>query len=235
MKSIHSVFRAGLILLGAAVLTFLSGAQTSEGLQSGGAQETRAAVDLFGGGAYPGGYLKYTYSITRQGTAQASTTTTEITPLPDGNYSVVSTSTETVSLEMVSIGFFGVPLPRLGIRVPETASGTIDLSPLTNIASTAIEPGRNYLLPDGGRFQAGELGAIADIEVIHGTYTHADYENVEIDLAFPVDLAVRALLPFPAKMEFHYSTTPDATGDQIMRMFSSVELAEFTYEPGESR
>ncbi|MDD3747787.1 MAG: hypothetical protein PHY81_03295 [Candidatus Bipolaricaulis anaerobius] len=186
-------------------------------------------VNLFGGGTFPGGYLKYTYTISRQGGIQPSTTTTEITLLPDGTYSVVSTSTETVSLEMVNIGFFGIPLPRLGIHVPEDASGTLDLSPLSTIASAAIEPGKNYLLPDGGRFQAGELGTIAGVQVIHGTYTHADYMNVEIDLAFAVDLAIRGLLPFPAKMVFRYSAA--STDEHPFRMFSSVELSEFVYTP----
>lgn len=195
------------------------------------AQGSRSTVNLFGGGVFPGGYLKYTYTVTRQGAAEPSTTTTEIIPLPDGNYSVVSTSTETVSLAMVNIGFFGIPLPRLGIQVAANTSGTIDLSPLSNIAATEIEPGKNYILPDGGRFRAGEMGTIAGIRVIHGTYTHADYTNVEIDLALAEDLTIRALLPFPAKMVFRYSAAASATGDQPLQMFSSVEISEFIYKP----
>ncbi len=200
--------------------------------QTGGSQPAptdRGPVSLFGGGAFPGGYLKYTYAVTRQGAARPATTTTEISPLPDGTYSVVSTSTEVVPLALVNIGFFGVPLPRLGVRVAENTSGTIDLSPLSNIASTTIEAGKNYILPDGGRFRAGEMGTIAGIQVVYGTYTHADYTNVEIEIAFPVDLAVRALLPFPAKMVFRYSTAP--MGDRPFQMFSSVELTEFVYRP----
>jgi hypothetical protein len=184
-------------------------------------------VNLFGGGAFPGGYLRYTYTITRQGGANPSTTTTEITPLPDGTFSVVSTSTETVPLAMVNIGFFGIPLLRLGVRVPEAAGGTIDLSPLANIASATIEPGKNYLLPDGARFKAGEVGTIAGLQVVFGTYTHADFTNVEIELAFPVDLTTRALLPFPAKMVFRFRT--DVTAP--FQVFSSVELTEFVYRP----
>lgn len=199
------------------------------------AQGARSVVSLFGGGEFPGGYLKYAYAVTRQGASGSSITTTEITPLADGTYSVVSTSTEAVPLTLVNIGFYGIPLPRLGVHVAQNTSGTIDLSPLSNLAPTAIEPGRNYLLPDGGRFQAGEHGTIAGLEVIHGTYTHADYTNVEIDLAFAVDLDLRALLPFPARMEFRYSTGEAPEGGRSFQMFSLVELSEFTYLPEGAR
>lgn len=200
--------------------------------QTGGSESTptrREPVSLFGGGTFPGGYLKYTYAFTRQGAARPATTTTEISPLADGTYSVVSTSTEVVPLALVNIGFSGVPLRLLGVRVAENPSGTIDLSPLSSIASTTIEPGKNYLLPDGGRFRAAEMATIAGIEVVYGTYTHADYTNVEIEIAFPVDLSIRALLPFPAKMVFRYRTAPAA--DQPLQMFSSIELTEFVYRP----
>jgi hypothetical protein len=225
-----------LVVIGVAWLTVFALAVAAQSNDSGqGTAESNPQgpieVSLFGGGSFPGGHLKYTYSITRQGSDLASTTTTEITPLADGSYSVVSTSTETESLDMVHVGFFGVALPRLGIHVAENTSGTIDLSPLSNISSSEIEPGKSYLLPDGGRFEAGELGTIAGIQVVYGTYTQADYTNVEIDLAFPVDLTIRSLLPFPALMEFRYSETSTTTENQPFEMFSSVELSEFVYTP----
>jgi hypothetical protein len=130
-------------------------------------------------------------------------------------------------LDMVSTGFYGIPLPRLGIRVAENSSGTIDMSPLSNIASSVIEPGKNYILPDGGRFQAGTLGTIAGVDVVYGTYTHADYTNVEIQFAFAVDLTVRGLLPFPAMMEFRYSTAADLP----LSTFSLVKLTEYVRRP----
>jgi hypothetical protein len=150
----------------------VAGQTTDAGQATSGSGSTgQGDVSLFGGGDFPGGYLKYTYSITRQGSDLASTTSTEITPRTDGNYSVVSTSTETEPLDMVHVGFFGVALPRLGIHVEENTSGTIDLSPLSTISSSEIEPGKSYLLPDGGRFDAGDLGTIAGIQVVYGTYT----------------------------------------------------------------
>ena len=184
-------------------------------------------IGMFGGGDYTGGYLKYTYTISREGADRMSTTTTEITPLADGTYTVVSTSSETLPLAMVHTGFYGIPMMRLGIHVAESSSGTIDLSPLSNILSSVIEPGKNYILPDGGRFQAGALGTIAGIQVLYGTYTHADYTNVVIQLAFAVDLTIRTLLPFPAMMEFRYSSA----ADQPLSTFSLVKLTECVRRP----
>jgi len=233
MKTHRRLVGASIVLLSAISLGIASIAQM--GSTPPGAQGRSPTVNLFGGGTFPGGYLKFAYTITRQGGTTSSTTTTEIRPLPDGTYSVVSTSTETVPLALVNIGLFGVPLFRLGVRAPEALGGTIDLSPLSHIASTAIEPGKSYLLPDGARFQAGEMGTIAGIPVIHGTYTHADFTNVEIDLAFAVDLTIRALLPFPARMVFRYSPTAPSAGDRAFQTFSSVELSEFSYKPREDR
>ncbi|MEW5825235.1 MAG: hypothetical protein AB1778_00180 [Candidatus Bipolaricaulota bacterium] len=222
----------GLALAGLVALAGIVAAQTAEAPPPDGERGERPAdIQLFGGGDYPGGYLKYTYRVGREGTTSASTTTTEIRPLEDGTYEIVSTSTERVPLDLVHIGFFGISLPRLGIRVAENASGTIDMSPLSYISASEIEPGREYLLPDGARFQAGDLGTIAGVDVVHGTYTHADYTNVEIDFSFAVDLEIRNLLPFPARMALRYTADSADQGTGIFRTFSLVELAEFVREP----
>ena len=213
------------LALGALTLGQTSGSSTDQTPSNSG--QNQRPVDLFGGGAYPGGYLKYTYAITREGASTSSTTTTEITPQADGTYGVVSTSTETLALNMVHVGFFGISLMRLGVRIPENNSGTLDLSPLENISSSAIEPGKDYILPDGGDFKAGSTGTIAGVDVVYGTYTNANYTNVAILLAFPVDLTIRSLLPFPAEMEFRYSSSPD----QPLSTFSSVKLTEYVRRP----
>jgi len=218
-----------LIVLASAALTLpgLAQSTTEEDRPRG---EARVAFSsAFGRADYAGGYLKYTYSITREGAqGRASTTTTEITPQADGTYSIASSSTEIVPLAMVHIGFFGISLPMLGVRAMDTREGgTIDLSPLSNITGAAIESGKNYLLPDGGRFQAGSTGTIAGVSVVYGTYTHADYTNVEIQLAFATDLTIRGLMPFPALMEFRYSSATD----QPLETFSLVKLTEFVYRP----
>lgn len=223
---------AALIAIAAAVaLTTLAGiAQTTTpSPEEDGTRGDRVMFSSpFGRADFSGGYLKYSYLITREGAARSSTTTTEITPLGDGSYSIVSSSTETVPLDLVHIGFYGIPMMTLGVRIPDSGStGTIDLSPLSNITSAAIEPGKNYILPDGGRFQAGATGSIAGVDVVYGTYTHADYSNVEIQFAFATDLALRGLMPFPAMMEFRYSKATD----EPLETYSLVKLTEFAYRP----
>ncbi len=229
MNKASRILAISMMLLAMLVLALSSVAQTTGSTQGTTNPEgpRQGGIDLFGGGAYPGGYLKYTYSITREGTSRTSTTSTEITPQADGTYAVVSTSSETLPLDMVRIGFFGIPLMRLGIHVAENSSGTIDMSPLSNVSSSAIEPGKEYLLPDGGDFKAGAVGTIAGVDVVYGTYTNANYTNVEIQLAFPVDLTIRALLPFPAMMEFRYR----AATDQPLTTFSLVKLTEYVRRP----
>ena len=227
MNSRLGWFAAGAMLLTMLVLGMSCLAQTTTGDQPPAGAQGAREIDLFGGGAYSGGYLKYAYSVSREGANRNSTTSTEITPQADGTYAVVSTSSEMLPLDMVRTGFFGIPIMRLGIHVTENNSGTIDLSPLSNISSSAIEPGKDYLLPDGGDFKAGSLGTIAGIDVVYGTYTNANYTNVAILLAFPVDLTIRSLLPFPAEMEFRYS----AATDQPLSTFSLVKLTEFVRRP----
>ncbi len=227
MNSRLGWFAAGAMLLTMLVLGMSCLAQTTTGDQPPAGTQGAREIDLFGGGAYSGGYLKYAYSVSREGANRNSTTSTEITPQADGTYAVVSTSSEMLPLDMVRTGFFGIPIMRLGIHVTENNSGTIDLSPLSNISSSAIEPGKDYLLPDGGDFKAGSLGTIAGIDVVYGTYTNANYTNVAILLAFPVDLTIRSLLPFPAEMEFRYS----AATDQPLSTFSLVKLTEFVRRP----
>jgi hypothetical protein len=227
MKKRMRFLTIGMVLASILVVGVNTLAQTEGSAAQGDRTRPVTSVMLFGGGDYTGGYLKYTYTISREGANRSSTTTTEITPLDDGTYTVVSTSSETLPLAMVETGFYGIPLPRLGIHVAENSSGTIDMSPLSNISSSAIEPGKNYILPDGGRFQAGAVGTIAGVDVVYGTYTHADYSNVEIQFAFAVDLTVRALLPFPAMMEFRYSSA----ADQPLSTFSLVKLTEYVRRP----
>ncbi len=227
MKKMMRFLMIGMVLVSILVVGVNGLAQTDGSAAQGDRTRPTTNVMLFGGGDFTGGYLKYTYTISREGANRMSTTTTEITPQADGTYTVVSTSSETLPLNMVRTGFFGIALPRLGIHVVENSSGTMDMSPLDSISSSAIEPGKNYILPDGGRFQAGAVGTIAGVDVVYGTYTHADYTNVEIQLAFAVDLAVRSLLPFPAMMEFRYSSA----ADQPLSTFSLVKLTEYARRP----
>ncbi len=234
-------------LLRLAAILLLLGALTSVWVSEGIAQtqppsgthqgnERTTEIDLFGGSAYPGGYLKYAYTVSREGVDGVSTTTTEIVPEADGMYRIESSSTNTVPLAGVNIGFFGIPLRGLGFGIPTSSGGTVNLSPLSAIDDEILVPQREYILPDGGFLIVGEEGAIAGLDVIYATYTHADFANVQINLAMPVDLGIRNLLPiFPfLELEYASDSLPEENADEgyrQMRSFSQIELIEFIYEP----
>ena len=193
-------------------------------------------VNLFGGNTFTGGYLKYSYKVSREGVDTYSITTTEIIPEGDGMYRIENSSTDVVPEEAVSISFYGISLRGLGFRIPDNQGGTVDLSPLEAVDDEILEPGREYILPDGGFLVVGEEGVIGGLDVVYATYTHADFTNVRINLAMPVDLAIRNLLPiFPyLQLEYEADTLPEegaAEDFRKMRSFSQIELIEFLYEP----
>ena len=230
-----------------AVALFLIGALASIGVTEGMAQTSdpkdteeqgsrTSQVDLFGGTGYTGGYLKYSYRVSREGVEGYSITTTEIIPEENGMYRMESSSTNIVPLDSVTISFFGIALRGLGFRVPTATGGTVDLSPLTAIENEVLEPNREYVLPDGGFLVAGDAGSIAGLDVVYATYTHADFTNVRVNLALPTDLAIRNLLPlFPfLQLEYESDELPEegaASDYQMMRSFSKTELIEFIYQP----
>jgi len=226
-----------------AIALFLVGALASawgaEGLAQTGDAAGRdngpAQVDLFGGSAYTGGYLKYSYKVSREGVEGYSITTTEIIPEENGMYRIESSSTNIVPLESVSISFFGIPLRGLGFRVPTSTGGTVDLSPLSAVEDEILEPNREYVLPDGGFLVAGDAGTIAGLDVVYAVYTHASFSNVRINLAMPTDLTIRNFLPLFPFLELEYASDElpeEGAGEdyQKMRSFSQIELIEFVYE-----
>jgi hypothetical protein len=194
-----------------------------------------AQVDLFGGSTYTGGHLKYSYKVSREGVDGYSITTTEITPQDDGTYLVENSSSDIVSLEGVNIGFFGIPLRGLGFRISTSNGGTVDLSPLSALEDTVLEPNKEYVLPDGGDLVAGDEGTIAGVDVVYATYTQADYTNVEVHLAMPTDSTIRNLLPLFPYLELQYTSDPlpeqgADEGYRAMHSFSKIELIDFEYE-----
>jgi len=235
-----SAFRIAIafVLIGAlASIAAIEGLAQDTAPQDAQEQGSRTSqVDLFGGSAFTGGYLKYSYKVSREGVDTYSITTTEIIPEADGMYRIENSSTDVVPQSAVSIAFYGISLRGLGFHIPDSQGGTVDLSPLEAVDDEVLEPGREYILPDGGFLVVGEESVIGGLEVIYATYTHADFTNVRINLAMPVDLAIRNLLPiFPyLELEYETDTLPEegADGDfRKMRSFSRIELIEFIYEP----
>jgi len=212
-------------------------AQTQTGENpTGDENRSSSKVDLFGGSAYTGGYLKYSYKVSREGVEGYSVTTTEIIPEGNGMYRIESSSTNIVPLDAVTISFFGIPLRGLGFSVPTSSGGTVDLSPLSAVENEVLEPNREYVLPDGGFLVAGDAGTIAGLDVVFAVYTHASFTNIRVNLAMPTDLGLRNFLPlFPyLQLEYTSDELPEQGADddyQQMRSFSQIELIEFTYEP----
>ena len=224
--------RAGMAVMAGVVLcaSVLALAQTYDRpvRTPGGGGGRRPA--MFSPTEFPGGHLKYTYTVQREGVTLSASTTTEVIPQGDGTYTIINHSEETVPEMRVHVGFFGISLRALGVFIAEDSEGVVDLSPLAAIEEEVLEPNRAYLLPDGGRFQTGDVGTLAGVDVLHGVYTHADFANVEIEMAIATDLAIRNILPFPPRMALRYR--PDATVDEAAQFteFSSVELTEFIWE-----
>jgi len=186
---------------------------------------------MFAATGYNGGYLKYTFSVTNPQTLEPSTSTTEIIPMEDGTYQTLASSTSLVASDNVAFGLFGISMVALGVRGPTGSNaGTVDLSPLDSLAEESLAPNHSYLLPDGGNLETLETGEIAGVNVVYGTYTHADYGNVVIHLAIADDLDVRNLLPMFPYMEFEFSAADEA-GENLFMRFSTVELVEFVWEP----
>lgn len=224
-----------LLVIGAVVTVVVSGSAAQPAERSGeGARPD--PIDLFGGSPYEGGYLKYSYRVSREGVDGYSMTTTEIVPQEDGLYRIENSSTDVVPLGAVNIAFFGIPLRGLGFRIPTSSGGTVDLSPLSAVEDEILEPNSEVILPDGGYLVVGAAGTIAGLEVVYATYTHADFTNVRIGLAMPVDLVIRNLLPLFPLLELEYESDDlPSDGSEVevraMRTFSRIELIEFVYEP----
>ena len=237
MKRMHLI--AGLLVASSLMLTLaIAGLAQTESDQAPTGAGRPAQVDLFGGSTFEGGHLKYSYRVSREGVDGYSLTTTEIIPEDDGTYRIESSSTDVVPADRVTIGFFGISLVGLGFRAPTNTGGTVDLSPLSALETEVLEPNREYILPDGGFLQAEDAGTIAGIDVVYATFTHADFDNVSIHLAMPVDLTIRNLLPLFPYLELEYEAADASSDDETedspdlhRRSYSQIELVEFIYEP----
>jgi len=227
---------AALFLIAALSSVFVTEAVAQSEDPSDGAAGRPPEVSLFGGSSYGGGHLLYSYKVSREGQDAYSITTTEIIPQDDGTYRIENSSTDVVSLAGVNIGFFGISLHGLGFRIPTSSGGTVDLSPLEALEDEVLEPNREYVLPDGGFLVAGDAGTIAGLDVVYATYTHADFTNVQINLAMPTDLTLRNLLPLFPYLELVYASDqlPEEGAEEDfhrMHSFSQIELIDFVYEP----
>jgi len=181
---------------------------------------------------YGGEYLRFCYRTETAG-GLVETITTEITPMADGRYEVVTTTEQITEPDEIRLGFFGGSFRWLGLYLSEDSGERFDLSSLDALNAQALEPHKRYLLPDGGLLQTGERVTVAGLMGIEGVSTHADVQGATITVVLADDLELRRLLPFPLRVRLDYEDLDEATGDEDPSLrttyFSgSIELVELT-------
>ncbi|MFQ6116931.1 MAG: hypothetical protein ACE5LQ_01550 [Candidatus Bipolaricaulia bacterium] len=179
-----------------------------------------ALAQLFGMGAYPGGHLRAVYQMFTEESPNPATFSLEITPQPDGNFRITSTTEAVESQEDIELGLFSLFFLGYSLR-PE--SDKLDLTPLTALGEREIEPNKTYVLEGGARLATGDRSQIAGIDVIMGTYTHPDYPDQRALVALP-DVPTRKLLPFPPLLQVEQQ---EGTGYKVL---DKVVLTEFLHE-----
>ena len=155
-----------------------------------------ALAQIFGLTNYPGGQVKAVYSTTQEGVSNPGSFTFEIVPEGE-DFRVTSTSESTQTLEDLSSGAFGTFLFGLGFR---RNPDQIDLSPLFALDEREVQPKKKLLLPGGANLETQAAAEMAGLPVVRGIYTHPDFPDQRVLLAFS-DGATRKLLPFPPLLQ----------------------------------
>jgi hypothetical protein len=177
-------------------------------------------AQLFGMGEYPGGHLRTVYRISTEEGPNPATFSLEITPLPDGNYKIISTTEAVEPKDRIELGLFSLFFLGYSLR-PE--GGNLDLTPLMALGEREVEPNKSYVLEGGARLITQERAQIAGIAVVIGIYTHPNYPDQRALIALP-DVATRRLLPFPPLLQVEKQE-----GGQF-KVRDKVELVEFLHE-----
>lgn len=180
-------------------------------------------------GKDPGGYVSFSYrTVTREGLVED--VTTWIVPGEDGTYRVVTRTEMRVGADEIRIGFSGAAMRSLGLYSSQ-GSG-VDLAWLGGVGGLGIEPGKKYLLPDGGVLQTGERVTVVGLTGIEGVFTHTGDPAVKITVVIADDPELRDLLPFPLRITIEYDYTRLGTSDpDEVPQSGSMELVAFTRDP----
>jgi len=159
-------------------------------------------VDLFGGSAYTGGYLKYSYQVSREGVEGYSVTTTEIL-----GFRVPTTSGGTVDLS---------PLTAIENEVLEPNHEYV------------LPDGGFLVAGDSGNIAGLE---VVYATYTHADFTNVRVNlALPTDLAIRNLLPLFPFLQLEYQSD--ELPEEGADGDyQMMRSFSKTELIEFVYEP----
>lgn len=174
------------------------------------------------------GYVRYAYQMESGASGLSELTTTEITPMSDGRYEVVTTIQAISDPSEVRIGFSGASLQWLGLYMSEGSTGRLDISQLSALSDKVLEPNKTYLLPDGALLQMGNRVVVAGLAGIEGVYTKPSAAGVTITVVLADDLRIRQLLPFPLRVSIEYAAS---VADVTHTYSGKIELVEYTTAP----
>jgi hypothetical protein len=194
-----------------------------------------SAVLAVGGDRIRPGYYRFVYR-TETASLRAEVTTTEIIPLGNGQYSVVTTTEDRVRQDDIRLSFFGDAAQSIGLYMDRDESSPFDLSPLGALADQELMTDWTYSLADGWSLRTGGRVTIAGLPGVEGIFTHADRPAAIVRVVLADDLYIRQFLPFPLCVELEYqeATTTDPEDPRINRSFSGrVELMEYVHTPAE--
>ncbi len=178
---------------------------------------------IFGMGEYPGGTLKAVFRISEPNSnTPGRKYTIKVEPSGD-SYDITETVLSPGRVREDVSTAFGASggASAGGSQYDEGGSPSMDLSPLSTIDDRNIEikPDDRILLPDGGRLVTENVVTIAGLDVVMGTFTHSNYPDQRVRLAF-AERETRDLLLFPAFFELIEDGEVD----------SKIELVEFSYQ-----
>lgn len=178
---------------------------------------------IFGMGEYPGGTLKAVFRISEPNSnTPGRKYTIKVEPSGD-SYDITETVLSPGRVREDVSTAFGASggASAGGSQYDEGGSPSMDLSPLSTIDDRNIEikPDDRILLPDGGRLVTENVVTIAGLDVVMGTFTHSNYPDQRVRLAF-AERETRDLLLFPAFFELIEDGEVD----------SRIELVEFSYQ-----
>lgn len=176
----------------------------------------------------PQGYVCFTYRVTTcEGLTES--VTTWVIPLGEGRYRVVTRTELVTDAGDVRLGFFGGSLRSLGLYTTDGAGLGVDLAWLGGVSELGLEPGKKYLLPDGGVLQMGDRVTVAGLSGIEGVFTHAANPAVRVTVVVADDPEVRDLLPLPLRLTIEYDYSKLAGSDIAVRPQSgTIVLVAFT-------
>lgn len=163
---------------------------------------------------YPGGTSKSVYKITQEKSTYPILLTMEIQPIASDTFTVKTTNEVTGTRTDLERGVLE------GLARAQLEVNSESLIALRKFLPD-VQPNTVYVLPNGARFEAGERGKIAGVDVIRGVLTDPKKPNQRAVLALTLNKAV----PFPPLLQI------DERRGLVFATVFTLELMEFSMRP----